>query len=294
MQGVQGVLAAARRHPKRLTLGGLVGMVLTFWGGTVVDEASQVHSLLGLLFWASLAATCYGLLSGAARQRDALSREAQRWAGEHGWSYAARDDSVLTGWSGDPFVGGPGRPLGDMAVDVLRRHRPVLVAIPGAADRDGGQPVELETVSFVYRYVTGQALAGLVKNYADVAVTAVRLPAVLPRLAVGPEDALAAARKRLGAADHLIESADFNGTYFVEADHPRTAHDVLHARLAQRLLQPDLIGRPWIVERGWIRTWDLDGPQTAVVDRHLRLLEAVVSRVPRHVWQDAQTGARRA
>lgn len=67
MQGVQGVLAAARRHPKRLTLGGLVGMVLTFWGGTVVDEASQVHSLLGLLFWASLAAACYALFTEIGR-----------------------------------------------------------------------------------------------------------------------------------------------------------------------------------------------------------------------------------
>lgn len=256
--------------------------------GRIAGPGSLVTSAFGLVFWAGLAATCGGVLLRRAQVREEQARGTQQWAAENGWSYTPRDDSVLAGVTGDPFVGVPGRG-GDMAVDVLRSVRPVPVAAPGAAQQEG--PTALETVSYVYRYVVRVALYGLVKTYADVVVTAVRLPAVLPRIAVGPQGAGGPVRG-FGATDHLIESADVNDGYVVLADDPRCAHDVLHARLAQRLLEPDLAGRSWVVENGWIRTWDALGTQPAAVAQHLHLLDTVVALVPRHVWQDAGTEVR--
>ena len=286
MQGV--AEAVSPQHVRWGIRGGVVAMVIAIAAGRIAGPGSLVTSAFGLVFWAGLAATCCGVLLRRAQAHAAQTRGAQQWASENGWSYTQRDDSVLVGLTGNPFVGGRG---GAMAVDVLRGVHPVHDTGPGVAQQQG--ETALEAVSYVYRYVVRESLLGLVKSYADVYVTAVRLPAVLPRIEVGPEGASGPVRP-LGATDHLIESAEFNDTYVVLTDDPRGAHDVLHARLAQRLLEPDLVGQSWVVENGWIRTWDALRPQTAAVVLHLHLLETIVGLVPRHVWQDARTDASHA
>lgn len=261
-----------------------VGLVAVFFAGRVITQG-PLFNLLGLAFWVLLALLIGGSLYYRGLRLRARELVEQRWAREHGWSYTERDDSVIRGVTGLPFISGAGSGRRDMAENVLRKLRTLPVAVPGAPLRDGAPAVELETVSFTYRWVVRQSYG--IKSYAEVFVTAVRLPAALPHLTLMREDVASAAAKKLGVDDHQLESVEFNDQYLVWTDDPRSAHDVLHASLMRRLLEPDLAGLPWVIDQGWIRTWDYFGPRANVVDLHMHLLDEVVTSIRRYVWQDA-------
>lgn len=271
---------------RRLGWGAAAAGALAVVGGLIFEDG-PVFDLLGLVFWLAFGTLVYLAYSGQSRRHRALSHAVQRWAQERGWSYAERDDSLVAGARGEPFLARS--PHETMVVDVAHTRRAPGAARPGTSEDGTAKAV---TVSFTYRYLVREKYR--LKVYADVHVVAVRLPAVLPTMAVLPEAVDTAMVKALGVPDHLIESADFNERYFVRAEDPRAAHAVLHARLAQRLLEPDLVGRPWAIERGWIRTWNVRGDRLCAVDGHLRLLDTVVASVPEHVWQDARAAVRRA
>ena len=245
---------------------------------------------LSPLFWLCAGTLIYLAYTSQSRRHRVLSRAVQQWAQERGWAYAPRDDSVLAVLTGSPFE--TRYASGEhMAVDVVRACRVTGRPSWGGAMLEGDAGEGRDTISFTFRYLVREKYG--LKVWADVHMVAMRLPVALPRMLVQPEGVGTAVAKAAGAIDHLIESADFNDAYFAGAEDPRTAHAILNARLAQRLLEPDLAGGSWEINRRWIRTWDATGTRVDVLDDRLRLLDTVVDHIPRHVWLDARSDARR-
>lgn len=275
---------------RRLGWAAAFGMVAMLALAAVVGKGLLAQPV-SLMFWLCAGTLFYVGYTAQHRGHRELAQRVRQWAYERGWAYVERDDSVLADLSGVPFTSVlPGREC--TAVDVVRARRAVDVDQPPGAGSDDGRRVERETVAFTYRYVRREK-HGL-KWWTDIHVVAVRLPAPLPRMEVRPEAGETAVVKALGAKDHHIESVEFNDTYFVEADDPRTAHAVLDARMAQRLLEPDVLRCAWTIDGPWIRMWDIGVDRLAVIDDRLSVLDTVVDHVPQHVWADARAEVRRA
>ncbi|UJP40094.1 hypothetical protein [Cellulomonas palmilytica] len=282
-----------RAAPERQGYVRLAVVLGTCWAVTsliyaITTEEPLLYSLAMLAMVSLAGAFWVVVLSRQGRRHRAQTADAQRLARERGWLFAARDDSVLDGLTGPPRVTEP-YATRDLAVDVTRTLRLLPVDVPGTPERDGATAVELETVTYTYRYVAQRP--GGIPLSADLQVVAVRLPADLPRTEVMPE---AFGRSVLGARGRRgleLGVPEFDTRYVVDAEEPRVAWDLLTGGLARRLVDPDLLlGLPWVVEGGWILTWhDPRFLRSATIDHCLHLLDTVLAFVPPHVWQDART-----
>ena len=194
--------------------------------------------------------------------QDRRHQELADWGRVNGWHYERHDRTLLRLQSGTPFDAGDAH----SASEVLDR------AWQGR-----------HAVSFTYTWTVG---SGKDRQTKHAHVVALHLPARLPRVEVTPEGLGAAVIKLAGGKDLQLELEEFNREYRVSSHDERTAHALLHPRLMERLLRPDVRGRPWRVEGRWLVTWDKGRTDVARIADRLTLLGAIADAVPRHVWQD--------
>lgn len=117
-------------------------------------------------------------------------------------------------------------------------------------------------------------------------VVTMSLPAPLAALEVTPEVRRGRAAGALGKQDLAFESAEFNKRWRVQADDAKLAHDLLHPRVLERLLQPDARALSLCVDGAEIACWRWGPSALGQVDRRLALLRDLVDSVPRFVWLD--------
>jgi hypothetical protein len=194
------------------------------------------------------------------RRRERL----QAYAARMGWSYAARDDSPLARFAGEPFRSGQERKCRHV-LQGSYRGRPSLV--------------------FEFEYVTyttdseGRRQRQTHRN----TVAALGVPAVLPWVQVKRENVLHRIGHALGFDDIELESEDFNRRFRVTAADRKLAYDLLHPRMMELLLHAD--GPAWRMENGALLCWA--GGRLAP-DRAQPMLDfaaAVVDNVPAFVWR---------
>lgn len=201
-------------------------------------------------------------------QRNAKRLEAlAAWARQAGWSYDGRDDTLAWSMTLDPF----GRGDRIEGRDVVR-----------------GSWQGMPACSFTYASIdVSRDSEGRAQESSSLYhVVMLDLPAALPMVEVTPEGFGAKLVKAAGGTDINFESDDFNRTYRIDASDAVVAHAVIHPRLMERLLQPDVRGTAWRINGSRILTWRSGATEPAAIAPALALLTTVVQSVPRHVWLD--------
>lgn len=180
-----------------------------------------------------------------------------------GWSHAERDDSVFAGLSALPF----GRGNGAMARDVLRASDP-------------------EFVAYTYRWRTG---SGEHKNDHTRRITMLKQGPEVPLFEVEPQTVVARVETAAAGGDLDVELADFNRAWSVRATDPRVTHAMLHPRMVERFMHPDMFGRGVFFEGGWIAMVD-QGVQTPMLAEHaeqsLAILRELAALIPPHLVKE--------
>jgi hypothetical protein len=199
-----------------------------------------------------------GMLWYAYRRHQAIAR----WAASTGWTLVGTDRSLVDRWRGAPFGVGHSKGVSELLVG-----------------RFGGYGAR----SFAYRYTTG---SGKNQSTSTFHVLTVTLPAYLPTLELTPDGLGARLAKVVGGQDISFESTTFNDAWRVEAPMPKFAHDVLHPRLMERLLQPDARGLSIRIEGTDILCWSRGAPHLDDIAPRLQVLTAIADAVPRFVWLD--------
>lgn len=197
-------------------------------------------------------------LAGSQR-RERLARE---WAARVGWHYVGTDRSLLTRWYHRPFGVGEEQRISELVT---------------------GTWAGRTALSFAYGYTTGR---GKERQDHLLHVAVLQLPAYLPTVALTPENLATRLAKALGGQDVVVESEAFNKAWRVEAPDARFAHDVVHPRLMERLLQADARGLSLRLEGTDLLCWTTGAPHLDDLARRLGVMTAVVESVPRYVWVD--------
>ena len=211
-----------------------------------------------LLFWVVLAGAVALGVWGNRRRKNAV----RAWALARGWTVVGADPALARRWGGVPFAMGSAR----TATEIL-------------SGPSGGRPA----VSFRYTYTTRDG-----ENTArhDHHVVAVFLPRMLPSLDLAPEGFGSKIAKVFGGQDLTFESEHFNARWRVTAPDPRFAHDVIHPRTMERLLQPDTAGMTVRFVGDAVLAWSSGAPRLEAIEPRARLLNDVVDAIPAYVWQD--------
>lgn len=111
------------------------------------------------------------------------------------------------------------------------------------------------------------------------------LPQRLPDLSLVPEATAALSLWR--GKDIQFESQVFNDVWRVSADSDRFAHDVVHPRMMQFLLQPAVFAQSIRIVGARVRTGALGALVLARVDGQADLLADFVALIPRQVWDNS-------
>jgi hypothetical protein len=169
---------------------------------------------------------------------------------QHGWTWAERDDQVFAGLTAIPF----GRGHSQRAHEVIQGTEPVMRA-------------------FTFRWTTG---SGDNRNRHVRRVTMIKAGPVIPLTEVEPDTVVAKLETAAAGGDLNVELADFNKAWSVRATDQRISHALLHPRMIERFMQPDLYGRGVFFEQGWIGVIDHVVQVRDVVD-HTRSTLAIAS-----------------
>lgn len=170
----------------------------------------------------------------------------------HGWTWSDRDDQAFAGLTVLPFERGHSQ----RAHDVIRGAQPAMLA-------------------FTYRWTTG---SGDNRNRHVRRVTMLKAGPVIPRTEVEPDTVVAKLETAAAGGDLNVELEDFNKAWSVRASDQRISHALLHPRMIERLMQPDLFGRGVFFENGWIGIVDYVVQVRDMVD-HARNTLAVASDI---------------
>lgn len=211
----------------------------------------------GVLLWVLFVPACLAFMIWAVVRRRRIVAE---WAARNGWTVVGSDPGYATRWQGRPFrLGRNGR-----ATEVL-------------VGRFDGRPA----TSFTWQYTTGSG-----KNRSTVShhVVAVALAAYLPTVELTHDGFGARLEKSLGGQDIQFESEAFNQVWRVQAAMPRSAHDIVHPRLMERLLRPDAVGLSLRIEGSDLLCWASGVQRLDAIGRYLTVLTAVADSIPRFVW----------
>jgi hypothetical protein len=191
------------------------------------------------------------------------------WATSSGFAFAAEDDRWCGRWSASPFGEGD--------------HREAKNVVTGTVQ-------ERAFVAFDYSYQTHNYNNNGSPNTTThhFVVTALALPALLPRLQVTPENLLTRFGNALGLDDIELESEEFNRKFRVHASDRKFACDVLTPRTMQLLLSRPAVS--WRIDGSDIIAWQ-DGKLTpALLLATESELRAVVDGIPSFVWHDREVG----
>jgi hypothetical protein len=219
---------------------------------------------MGLLIVAGLVVVAAALVIGFV-VRDRRRQRTRAFAEARGWTYSDREKHLEKRWHGAPFGTGGSR----RATEVI-------------AGDFHGRPA----TSFRYQYTVSSGENQSTTYHFHVAALA--LPVPLPGLRLSPEGFRSSVAKAFGGQDVQFESHAFNEEWRVQADPPqRWAHDIVHPRMMDRLMQPDARGQTIVLQGSDVFVWTSGSRDLATVDPQLELLRGVVDHVPDYVWRDA-------
>jgi Protein of unknown function (DUF3137) len=185
-----------------------------------------------------------------------------------GWQYVAEDPSLADRWQGEPFG------LGDR-----RRARNVM----------RGNESGRDFVAFDYSYETHStdSKGNRTTSTHPFAVTAVTIPAYLPRLEVSPAGAFGRLTDAVGLTNDIeLESEDFNRAFKVHAEDRKFATDVLSPRTMQYLLTAPRAA--WRIQGSTMLRWTSGRTDPANVIVDAAVLDQVADGIPAFVWKDHQ------
>lgn len=126
-------------------------------------------------------------------------------------------------------------------------------------------------------------------------VELVVIDARFPELAIAPRHG----RFHLERSDDLqFESAEFNRRFLVSTSEPAFAHAILHPRMLERLLQPDVRGLDITLERNVVMTsrWSMLKTVRGL-EKRLTVLTDIAELIPEHAksqYGEAHLGEKRA
>ena len=218
---------------------------------TATIAASMTSAITGITL-----AIVFGMRS-AEKRRAALIA----WAQANELTYQQSVPALATNWSGHPFDGGRGGRALDVITGMTATGRPFC--------------------SFKYEYVvsTGKSTSTVTQ-----AVTALRLPALMPELAVTPEGFGAKVAKVFGGQDVQVGDYAFDKAFRVRADDERYAHDVLNPLVTQWMTGPGRWVAQWRISGADLICWHPGRPIYANLFPELERMTQLVDLIPNEVW----------
>lgn len=210
------------------------------------------------------------------RGRRNRASDPREWAHERGWHYQEHVDRPPLG--ADVALGAHGlwRQYSDLVHGTVR-------GVPAASwiQTEGRGPARRPVEAYRHR------------------VVALELAGTLPRVSLVPaEDPISrSVTNRLNAGNRVVlEHARFNDAWSVTAEDPRSASAVLHPRMMERLLQPDLAPRPSLGRPGrdqvrirligrHLIAWRSLRTDADQLDELFSALGDIYALLPEHLWQ---------
>ncbi|MFC7403511.1 hypothetical protein [Georgenia alba] len=186
------------------------------------------------------------------------------WAQAHGWAYTDNAPGLGLDLRGGPFGRGHSRSSTEAVWGTYQGWQ-------GASWR------------YTYKITSGSGKSRRTRTYHH-HVVSLQLPVPLPYIELSAENFLS----RTFGNDVEFEDAAFNDAWHVRGDSPRATSDVIHPRMMERLMQPDLQGANLLYEGGRIFLWRRGMPDPAAIDAALRLLHELIELVPGFVWDNAR------
>jgi len=138
--------------------------------------------------------------------------------------------------------------------------------------------------SFTHEYQEGDK--DELKTRSQWQIDVVDLPYPLAKVDIVPDDLLAKFAKLLGGQDIDFESAEFNAEWRVKAGDAKYAHDIVHPRLMERLLEADAQGLAIRIEGSAVYCWAIDRRGPEDLARRLGVLTAVARLIPEFVYRE--------
>ncbi len=117
-------------------------------------------------------------------------------------------------------------------------------------------------------------------------ITLVELPYPLPIVDIVPDDGLAKIEKLLGGMDVDFESVAFNKMWRVKSGNLKYAHDIIHPRMMERLLEYDAEGLAIRIEGKAVLCWQADPHGPEDLARRLSVLTGVAKLIPDFVLRE--------
>lgn len=108
----------------------------------------------------------------------------------------------------------------------------------------------------------------------------------MPRVHLIPRDAVEATREMAGGERIDFESAAFNAKWRVRGSDAKRTHDIIHPRTMERLLKPDALGMPIVIDGGAIWTWRANPVYGEDFEAVLTVLRDVATSIPAFLFDD--------
>lgn len=197
----------------------------------------------------------------------------QEWAQARGWSYAKTDRDLARRWDTIPFTRGRGNSASAKNV------------IWGPAQIPGGTTREMVTFTFTYTVTTGSGDNQSSTTY-NHHVMAIFIGATTPTITLTPEGLGTKFSKLFGGQDIQFESEDFNKAWRIEAADLRFAHDIVHPRMMELLLQPNYKGLKVVFAGDCVLVFNDRQLEVEAIDPLIWLAGSVVDQIPPHVWAE--------
>jgi hypothetical protein len=179
-----------------------------------------------------------GFLVWSARKRKVEVATVSAAVAARGWTWAENDNSVFAGLA--PMMFGAGR--NQRADDVVKGP---------------------DFVAYSFRWITGQ---GDRKDTHTRRVTMVRTPVRLPMMEVVPQNVVTAIETAASGGDLDVELAAFNKAWSVRSTEQSVSHAVLHPRMIERFMDPQMRFRGVFFDAGWIGIVDNVVPTATLAD----------------------------
>ncbi|MFC7403509.1 hypothetical protein [Georgenia alba] len=221
-------------------------------------------ALIAVLMWPVLIGILV-LLWWLRRKRTAQRRAALRtWAQARGWTYVGSAPELTRGLGRRPFGRGHSRSSTEAVRGTYEGH---------------------QAASWKYTYKRRRVSRGKRRTQRyDQHVISLWMPGRLPSVELRPEDAFT-------GTDTEFESAAFNDAWNVRGEDARTTSDIVHPRMMERLMRPDLKDANILIEDDRIILWRRGLPDPAAIDAALPVLLDLIGLIPRFVWDDARRGS---
>lgn len=191
------------------------------------------------------------------------TRQVKEFAEQRGWEFIGTDRSLPRTF---PRVAPFGIGSDRRASDTLRYN---------VRGRHG--------YSFTYTYTTGSGEDETTHTHH---VVSLDLPHPLPRLVLRPETTMSRMGKLIGMQDVQFESEDFNRAWIVQSEHLPGAHDILHPRMMEWLLQVQ--PRNIVIEDETMYVWSRGQQVLEIIEPWIRFMLDFEDLIPAFVWQKAQ------